>query len=74
MKMAMKEDILHIKLENNPTIGDTKSEDKGNSGGFHNKIKSLIIIQPNKLIETPNDQMCLLTLRIIFYRMNPLTG
>ena len=42
VKITMKESISHIKLANNPTIGDSKSKDEVDSGGFTMGLKVLV--------------------------------
>ena len=44
VKITLKEGVFYVKFMNNPTLGDSKSKDNVNSGGLHNKTKSLSII------------------------------
>jgi hypothetical protein len=49
----MEEGILHIKLLNWPVTRDSNSEHHANGDQFHNQAKSLVVVNPRALSETP---------------------
>jgi hypothetical protein len=52
---AMEESILHIELLNRPVMGDSSGKYHAHDGRFHNRAKSLVIVDSGALSETPND-------------------
>jgi hypothetical protein len=57
---AVEEGVLHIELLNGPVTGDGSSEHRANGGRFHNRAKSLIIVDPEAQSETPVDPASLI--------------
>jgi hypothetical protein len=54
-KGVIEEGVLHIELLNWPVVGDSNSEHRANGGQFNNWAKSLIVVDPKALSETPED-------------------
>jgi hypothetical protein len=75
---AVEEDILHIELLNWPVTGDISSEHRVNGGRFHNQAKSLVVVDPGELCETPEDPTSLLAIKgpigAKLVREDPLAG
>jgi hypothetical protein len=60
----MEEGILHIELLNGPVAGDSSCEYRMNGGRFHNRAKSLIVVDPGALSETPKDPVSLVAIKV----------
>jgi hypothetical protein len=50
---AMEEGILHIKLLNQPVMGDSSGEHRVHGGRFHNRAECLVVVNTGTLSETP---------------------
>jgi hypothetical protein len=75
---AVEEGVLHIELLNWPVVGDNNSEHRANSGQFHNRAESLIVVDPRALSETPKDPASLVAIKgpvgTKLMREDPLVG
>jgi hypothetical protein len=60
---AMEEDILHIELLNQPVMGDSSGEHCVYNGQFHNRAKSLLVVDSGALSETPKDPASLVAIK-----------
>jgi hypothetical protein len=59
---VMEEDILHIELLNRAVMGDSSGEHCVHGGRFHNRAKSLIVVDSGALSETPKDPASLVAI------------
>jgi hypothetical protein len=59
---AMEEGIFHIKLLNQPVMGDSSGEHRVHGGRFHNRAKSLVVVDSGALSETPKDPTSLVAI------------
>jgi hypothetical protein len=58
----MEEGILHIELLNRPVMGDNSGEHRAYGGWFHNRAKSLIVVDSGALNETSKDLVSLVAI------------
>jgi hypothetical protein len=59
---AMEEDILHIELLNRSVMGDSSGEHRAHGGRFHNRAKSLVVVDSGALSKTPKDPASLVAI------------
>jgi hypothetical protein len=60
---VMEESILHIELLNRPVMGDSSDEHRVHGSWFHNRAKSLIVVDSGALSETPKDPASLVAIK-----------
>jgi hypothetical protein len=63
----MKEHILHIQLAETPSLRHNNREHKSNCGEFDNRAKSVIIINPIALLESPGNQCGLISVNRLIH-------
>jgi hypothetical protein len=77
-KGAAEEGVLHIELLNRPIARDNNSEHCSNSGRFHNRAESLVVVDHEALSETPEDLASLVAIKgpidTKLVREDPLAG
>jgi hypothetical protein len=75
---VVEEGVLHIELLNWPVAGDSNSEHHANDGQFHNRAKSLVVVDPEVLSETSKDPASLIVIKgpigAKLVREDPLVG
>jgi hypothetical protein len=59
----VEEGILHIELLNWPVAGDSNSEHHADGVRLHNWAKSLIVVDPRVMSETPEDPASLVAIK-----------
>jgi hypothetical protein len=62
-KGVVEKDILHIELLNWPVTRDNNSKHHANGGRFHNRVESLVVVNPGALSETPEDPASLVAIK-----------
>jgi hypothetical protein len=58
----MVQGILHVKLLNRPFTGGSNGEHHVDDGRLHNRAKSIIIVNPGAMHETPEDSVSLVVI------------
>jgi hypothetical protein len=58
----MEKGVLHNELLNQSFVGGSNSEHRADGGRHHNMTKSLIIVNPRALRETPEDPSSLVAI------------
>jgi hypothetical protein len=74
----MEEGVLHIKPLNWPVMGDITSEHYVDDSRFHNRVKSLVVVDPRVLSKTSKDPAFLVVIKgpigVKLVREDPLVG